>query len=80
MKCFYALAALLSASLAAPPNGRIGGAQSTGSLEPIALCWPTKQGDTRNRTALLYGHWVQIQTTQKCTRVAGSNEPSDFIE
>jgi hypothetical protein len=56
MKCLFALAALLSASLALPPDGRIQGAQSTGSLEPIVLYWPTKQGDTRprQRTGLLY--------------------------
>jgi hypothetical protein len=55
MKCFCALAALLSATLA-PPDGRIQGAQSTGSLEPIVLYWPTKQGDARprQRTGLLY--------------------------
>ena len=54
MKCFCTLAALLSTSLAAPPDGRIQGAQSTGSLEPIVLYWPTKQGDARQRVGLLY--------------------------
>ena len=54
MKCFCALAALLCASLAAPPHGHIQGAQSTGSLEPIVLYWPTKHGDPGQKTGLLY--------------------------
>jgi hypothetical protein len=54
MKRFCALAALLTATLAAPPDVRLSGAQSTGSLKPIVLYWPTKQGDARQRTGLLY--------------------------
>lgn len=54
MKCLCALAALLSALLSASPHGHVQDAQSTSSLEPIVLYWPTKQGDPGQRTGLLY--------------------------
>ena len=54
MKYFYVLAALLSALLAASPDGEIQGAQFTASLEPMVLYWPTRQGDPGQRTGLLY--------------------------